>query len=1027
MDYKKFNKNAKTAKFIGNAMNKSGVISKKYKNWYSVSYEENPPLPNNLLYNSITNRFVKSNVWKTNNGNLREAKKSLGYVLSGKNIMTGSTLITKHFPIGFYGNMDYISDNTAVGRWVDLLDSLNVKNKEVEITLHINEYDNTETGGQILEAEEKTSIFAIGNKYIEDLRKFIIFYINGGQTNFYHETNQRGGYAQIKMYKKIKGVKQNQQFLDGLNFHCVLSPIIRYYEEKEESVSTKSAKAVYTGYLNKLRGKTLKTGEVKNSLLANYKNGCFLDDLKKIVSILPIDIIIYSPLVLYETKQKPIFEIKTTKKIYADKRFEYINTRTNHLEILISKQNETTELNSKEMSEKLVELKKDNKLWTKSKTAITNIFTEKGNYKLIDNSKDIIDDFENINNLKCNKIFSNTNAHKFVLSGVHYNGAVDFNNDYNDDDDDNHIDMEKAYKNFNKCPLYDKDNAFLCRCSYYANKNIDNEFAINNVGYWRIDNLNFDNVSENIYKIINRMGDQLEHHSELYRNHGIYPHIDLKLLDSVGVKFDVIEGFYGLPMNIDFGEDMLRKFKDGEETDEGIGLYSSWTGRCGSVSNRGRVYMNGDKDFLQTLKHDIETIGKKEQLWVNDESKEATITYDKDICNSKIHITGYITGYQRVSTLLQLFKFEYDNIIKVVVDGIFYNGEKPDLISSFREEEKELKLNGVCDMYMSEYENVEYNDKVIVDFEKPIRNTIYTGAGGTGKTHLNMNKKNFQRVGYLAHSNKLCRATKNEFIDKNCFVAPYQWVIQDNPELNKMVKESCDVILIDEASTLTFRDIQKIQYRLRGIPLIFMGDITHQTLPIDPPKPYKNDDGDICYTTPEKYNVDKILSLFNNKIHLTKNYRFQKCKKQTANAEQVREFMDSNIPLDNILNYCKNVYGKLSEEEMLKQLKYDDILLSSRHINKDDLNEKISKILKPKWYINKTNKGYFKGDVVDIEPVGLSPKQYELRYCFTIHSVQGETLKDNQNLYIDTRQISDSRILYTALSRAKYAHQIKFF
>ena len=62
---------------------------------------------------------------------------------------------------------------------------------------------------------------------------------------------------------------------------------------------------------------------------------------------------------------------------------------------------------------------------------------------------------------------------------------------------------------------------------------------------------------------------------------------------------------------------------------------------------------------------------------------------------------------------------------------------------------------------------------------------------------------------------------------------------------------------------------------------------------------------------------------------------------------------------------------------------------------------------------------YSTGDIVFTKPEGV---KHELRHAFTIHSIQGETA--THKLYIDMRGVRCLRMLYTALSRARYLDQI---
>ena len=75
-----------------------------------------------------------------------------------------------------------------------------------------------------------------------------------------------------------------------------------------------------------------------------------------------------------------------------------------------------------------------------------------------------------------------------------------------------------------------------------------------------------------------------------------------------------------------------------------------------------------------------------------------------------------------------------------------------------------------------------------------------------------------------------------------------------------------------------------------------------------------------------------------------------------------------------------------------------------------------------KWYVTETRGDYCDGDIVYGEkPVGVKS---ERRHGYTVHCVQGETF--NETIYIDMRGMKmEPRILYTAISRARYARQIK--
>ena len=47
------------------------------------------------------------------------------------------------------------------------------------------------------------------------------------------------------------------------------------------------------------------------------------------------------------------------------------------------------------------------------------------------------------------------------------------------------------------------------------------------------------------------------------------------------------------------------------------------------------------------------------------------------------HITAFITAYQRLNVLEQLLKIDYDNIIRVCVDGIYTITDISECVNAF--------------------------------------------------------------------------------------------------------------------------------------------------------------------------------------------------------------------------------------------------------------------------------------------------------------------------------------------------------
>tara|TARA_R110002096_G_scaffold411862_1_gene612178 strand:- start:600 stop:3818 length:3219 start_codon:yes stop_codon:yes gene_type:complete len=1061
-----FNIKARESGYQGNAINKKGDISLRYKKFLKEK-EGNAPIPKDQLYNNDTNRLVNKTAYLTK-GRLKKKYAKKGYVLFRQTIdkikvgkFNKSNLINKFIrPDSWDPNKSYLD----VGKWwIDILNTLPINGKKIRITLDC-EFGIYDVWEGVLTRKYPRPLRDLVVKYYEGIQLYYPMFVGFDGIDYPDDLDligNQGGNINVVMYDEVKPIKLKQRYLLGLDYHCVLNPIIDYYKNLLENAQSAGTIKKYQATINKLQGSLYKNGKVRvQGLLDKYKEGLYIEDLEELVETLNIGIKILSPFTLYDNNKVPIYEFRPKGfNKNPEKIFHYVNSRSNHLDNIICENVETIILPIDEMKDKLEEIW-DEGFYPYKKTrdeVICKIYTGPVNYELKNDSRDIVQEFEKRNNLTNNKIYTDSNYNQFILDGVHYNSCVDFDTrpDYTlATNDFYHIDMEKAYFNFKMNPLYDKDQAFLCRCSYYSNQ-VPKEYAIKNVGYYRINKINLSAVNKNTRRILEKLN--------VYQDGLVYPHIDLKYLDSIGANFLVLEGVYGLNMELDFGEDMKRKFMNGEESNKGIALYSSWVGLQNSISTESKMYVKKDKEFLQAVKGDLSSIGKDTKVFINSSLVECLISYPKGVSGHRSHITGYITAYQRTATLIQLEQFKYDNLMRVVVDGIYFKNEVVEkkgmyieelgttiyppekiikevvnikkwitcsleeaekefiqdsnikLISSFKWKPQNYKSNHGGDVYISN--DYKYRKELIKDnkitFMPAMKAVLYSGAGGTGKTWVNLNMGNKLGLRYMGHSNKLCRAIKAEY--PNLKVNPYQWLLLKNYELEK-VANNANFILIDEASTLTSNMIDSIIKKTEGIPLVFMGDITHQCLPI-----VNNDDE-------YKYNLEQIKGKFDLIIDLGKDgkiRRFKDCDKQLGVAREVRDMMDKKYSTYDIKEYCKNQYGVINEDDLMKEIRIKDIVLSSTHNNKDSLTEKISKVLEPKYFIKKTTGGYYASDVVYEKPK-ISDKAYIIQYCYTIHSVQGETVEDNQNLYIDSRNLYNSRVLYTAISRAKYARQIKF-
>ena len=103
----------------------------------------------------------------------------------------------------------------------------------------------------------------------------------------------------------------------------------------------------------------------------------------------------------------------------------------------------------------------------------------------------------------------------------------------------------------------------------------------------------------------------------------------------------------------------------------------------------------------------------------------------------------------------------------------------------------------------------------------------------------------------------------------------------------------------------------------------------------------------------------------------------------------------------------------------------DYILVGTKKVGWEYTNMFIGKFEEEKYYNNKNNYEYSNGDIVYINKEDGKLKDLstvEIRHHFTTHSIQGETI--DSRIFIDISKMFDSRMFYTAISRARKLDQI---
>ena len=861
---------------------------------------------------------------------------------------------------------------------------------------------------------------------------------------------------------KVGQGEYKQYFLDGIS-HCFFTPIKEWAHDCQEEAKSKSAKNRYKLIIKKI-----------NKYLIEYKGGVPEADISHICNNLQIGIEIDLPSTcLKDTKY---IEITSQKK--ALKKFRFINTRLNHIEINDIRSKDNYIEITKDELEKIYNEARNNDdfiMWKGSKQGIHQINLPDKIYKLTEDEgyNKECRAFEDANNLRDYKIehFGNKSLSKFLLNHINCNQSLKLNNkDYGENNclfeeaveelshinildeiayriqyikehielfdthdkkehywiknrikykeaeinclkdaikykerikNMKHIDLRKAYTRGAECIKY---QGYLGKIHDFRKTN-----KIMGLGIYMIKNIIF-----NDNDLIKNMG-------ILYDNNS-YPSPELEYYNDLGITFDIVLGAWGSSIDIDFSYERVIMKKEieeegGEWTDEleeeyedrtgkGYGMYQKeddishfckWYGCLMKLTKKDRYsFACKNLEFAKLNCSSSEEIGP--DIRYNQYREEGIIEYKKKKAYHSAHIATFINSYARISMLNQLSKFKnIEQILAVQVDGIYYDGEVDIDTKLFAEKPGNETLEWINnDCY------IEPTDYCLEDFDGGCMGTIadnrinnmvevHAGAGGNGKTHYNIIDKGLIQPIYIAPSWKLARKKQTEYgIDSSVFF----YLLDDDPDRYLPILRYYNTIIIDEISMLSNEAKIKIMKRFHQHKIIFCGDIGYQLPPIEG----------------TEFKIGN-LPIIKHK----KNYRC-KCPKLAKILKNLRKTIrkSQNIKLFNI--HQEFDMAIIDKDNINYQV--HDLILSKTHKNKDKYTEKYKEL--DKFIVLENTRDFSNGDII----IGPKPKKVkaERRHAYTVHSIQGETAENK--LFIDMNKMNDLRMFYTALSRARFFHQI---
>ena len=816
----------------------------------------------------------------------------------------------------------------------------------------------------------------------------------------------------ITKEKLLPTIHYTQKYQHGLS-NCLITPVLDWFKKKYKSIKSKASRENYYESICELV-------KFQNT----YKNkGVPHEDITNICEELQIGIDITQPF-----SNKKYLSVKSMKR--PRKIFQFINTRLDHIDIdntgsdldNLYKTFDPIKLSQEELNNKVLELEQNNTffIYTKNLYGYSSVKSLTENYTLENEFYDTIQDFQKKSGLKYTGFdaLRYPDLQDFVNEGTHFNGTIDFKNtDYlrnigkRDKPPDNigHIDMKKAYANFHMCRFYE-NNKFCGKISDFR-KCKEAKYA----GLYYIDTLNLDNTSDKFRKLNDLL--------YWFHEHNIYTKAELDALTYYGGTYTITHGAFGVePLDFRFEGDMLEKkevINMPNEKELTIPYYSKFCGIMASLKPNKNFYMKGNKKFLQSIEKSNEL-----KIYSNDYDNESRISFVNRHLYSKKHITAQILAYQRLSMLEQLLKMDTNKILRVCVDGIYYENHNFQIDPVFGDKSSEMTFkNDPCEQYLSGiiWDTDEFNSvKKMTDnlgMEKEVvLHELLIGAGGTGKTYetLFIDKGLIHPI-YVAPSWKLATDMAKEYKKKTGFYLKHTVI-------NRMLKEPYAIQeeylqkgntkIFDEASMIT--EGCKEQLLKTAGKSIFIGDLECQVKPVVNPtmkkallKLYKGD-----LKTLKKYTKMMDTTGFDLVRPFLTNYRFT-CPLQKQLTDYLRENIENKVDFTTLENV-----NYISKEEVADLYNYkEDMILCATH----ELITEYTKMFEhlPKYRVKSNYTQYKNGEIIFEKIKGVDS---DLRHGFTIHSVQGLTFENK--LFIDIRHIHENRNFYTAISRARQLEQI---
>lgn len=783
--------------------------------------------------------------------------------------------------------------------------------------------------------------------------KLFLDYKDGELQEFLDE----GGLLEIfRPYKvsaqdKIVGLKP-QKFRDGDISHCVFAPLLNRLAQRLKNAESPSTKCRLTKRINAIR-----------KLADTYDEGVPEEKMEEVAKAAGYTIIIKDPL-----GRKDLFTFNSKAKQGT---LTFTNTRKNHLDIgHLTLDCDANYVSQEGLIEFWNRLDKEKEFYVFDgdvrNRVPRKIATTKGVWKVRDDNADLFHEFnEKIGLYKYGfNALKYPEVNEFITSGRIINSWAC---KLSDEKPTGHLDMPKAYSQFKKCIRY---AGFLGVIHQWRSGPFDKAWLEKHIGIYQA-------------KILTD--------TELFRKLGlcagmtvILPSVELLYFMDNGVEMEITAGVWGSRMDFEFDDEMLEDRR-----------YCNWSGRLGMEYSHTNHTFKCDTEWAVYLEQQY---GDDFHYW--EDQKLATVRQAKTKLTTYHHILAFITAYTRISMMEAMKKFDVKNLVRVIMDGLYYVGDEPEGFDGWnkRKEIKDHKFQ--MEWYFDDETKVDWTGCCFED------NTTLSGQGGCGKT-------------WWVLKNEAVRNGLNSPL----FVSPIHFLGSSaNKEydvayttIHKLIGQECrpykdclgypPVLFIDEITQIPADWIEKVFKLYKDSLIILAGDIdaegrwyqTRNGLPGDYAKIWKPTTKVVEIPGDRRSRDEELKQL---KLTIRKRMRNAFCDDDEKMADMMKVWAYTHLK-------------PIAWSEAVAMFKPGDKWIAGTH----KTNEKL--------VAAGIRTGFYKKGCRAIFDDVPCPDGYVPRGSFTTHTIQGQTISEGK-IFISVHDLFEYAMLYTAASRAVHFNQLVF-